>query len=134
MVRARLVDKQWISDVAECLLDALSPLLQPFLDGLNFSFERLRRPHQLDRLLWMLRVSEGNLPPEFCRRGNQFPHSLFGFLDLVDRPLGHKASAQNMISHQKKPSSPRRGFLRELGASSVWKARSPEAALHLPSV
>jgi len=95
MVRAPLVDKQC---GFEDLLNALPPLLQAFFDGLDFSLERLRGPHQLHCLVGMLRTGKSNLPAQLSGSGNQLPHRLFRLLDLINRPLGHKASAPNMIS------------------------------------
>jgi hypothetical protein len=95
MVRALLVDKQ--CDSAR-LLDALSPLLQAFFNGLHFSFEGLRGLNQFSRFIRMFSARKCNLPAKFSGSGNQLPHRLFRFLDLIDRPLGHKASARNMIS------------------------------------
>jgi len=86
MVRAPLVDKQCDS---EDLLDALSPLLQTFFDGLNLSLERLRRPDQLDSLVGMFSAGESNLSAKLGGSSNQLTHRLFRFLDLIDRPLRH---------------------------------------------
>lgn len=95
MVRAPLVDKQWISrGDSEHLLDALSPLLQTFFDGLNFSLERLGSPHQFDRLIGMFSACESNLPAKLSSGCNQLPHRLLRFLDLIDRPLGQRASVR----------------------------------------
>ena len=95
MVRVPLVDKQRDSNR---LLDALSPLLQAFFNSLHFSFEGLRSLNQFRSFLWMLSAREGNLSAKFGGSCNQLPHRLFGFLDLIDRPLGHTdLPAQNMI-------------------------------------
>ena len=88
MVRATLVDKQCVS---QCLLDALSPPLQPFLDHFYLPFKRLSSADQLCSLFGMFSASQRNLPPQFSRGFEQLPHPFLGSLDLVDWPLRQDA-------------------------------------------
>jgi hypothetical protein len=134
MVRAPLVDKQCDS---ERLLDALSPLLQAFLDGLYFSFEGLRGLNQFRSFLWMFSAGESNLSAEFGGSSNQLPHRLFRFLDLIDRPLGHtdpRAEHDLTILILSFSSRPSRHFFASLAVKAFRFSGSEPRIIPVPQV
>ena len=78
MVRATLVDSQCDFARTAGILNALSPTLQVVFDSLDFFLESGSCFPQFDGFFRILRARTVNLPPEFGRGREQFPHGCFG--------------------------------------------------------